>query len=68
MQELLKRLSVEKWVVPSLKIAWHFHPEFKIVYVSKSSGIRFVGNIVSQFHPRDLVLVGSLLPHLWDTI
>ena len=50
---------------PCLDSSWHYHPQYEILYVSKSSGIRFVGDNVSQFEPGDLVLVGSNLPHLW---
>ena len=31
----------------------------------RSTGIRFVGDSVSQFFPGDLVLVGAYVPHLW---
>ena len=62
---IVKKISVEKRVIPSFNIAWHFHPEFEIVYNIKSNGIRFVGDNVSPFYSKDLVLVGSNLPHLW---
>jgi AraC-like DNA-binding protein len=51
--------------VPCLDTSWHYHPEFELLYVSKSTGIRFVGDDVSHFSPGELVLVGSYLPHLW---
>lgn len=60
-----KKLTIEKRIVPSFNVAWHFHSEFEIVYVAESNGIRFVGDNVSPFFPGDLVMVGSLLPHLW---
>ncbi|MGJ8743989.1 AraC family transcriptional regulator [Polaribacter sp.] len=59
------KVKIEERVIPSLNVAWHFHIEFEIVYITKSHGIRFVGDNVSPFFPGDLVLVGSLLPHLW---
>ena len=61
----LKKLSVVKREKPCLDAEWHFHPEFELLYISKSFGIRFVGDSVSHFSPGDLVLVGSYLPHLW---
>lgn len=60
-----KRINIYKKEVPCLDTVWHYHPEFELLYISKSSGIRFVGDNVSHFSVGDLVLVGSYLPHLW---
>ena len=60
-----KRLNIYKKEVPCLDNTWHYHPEFELLYISKSTGIRFVGDSVANFSPGDLVLVGAFLPHLW---
>ena len=60
-----KKLVIEKRDVPGFDVTWHFHPEFELLYISKGSGVRFVGNHVSPFYPGELVLVGAYLPHLW---
>jgi AraC-like DNA-binding protein len=44
---------------------WHFHPEYQITLVLKSSGYRLVGDKITPLRPGDLVLVGSNLPHVW---
>ena len=44
---------------------WHFHKEYELVLINKSSGTRFIGNKVSQFQEGDLCLIGSNIPHLF---
>lgn len=60
-----ERVNIFKKEIPCLDTAWHYHPQYEILYVSKSTGIRFVGDSVAHFSPGDLVLVGAYLPHLW---
>jgi AraC-like DNA-binding protein len=60
-----KRMNIYNKEVPCLDTAWHYHPEYELLYVTKSTGIRFVGDSVAHFYPGQLVLVGAYLPHLW---
>lgn len=53
---------------PFLTEAWHFHPEIEICYTLKSHGLRYVGNNISEYSKRDLVVLGSYLPHGFTTI
>lgn len=45
--------------------AYHFHPEFEIVFISKGKGKRFVGDHIGFFNQKDFVLIGENLPHCW---
>ena len=49
----------------SFDVPWHFHPEYELIYIKSSSGIRYVGHHVEDFHPGELLLLGSNLPHCW---
>lgn len=60
-----ERFIITKKEIPCLDSSWHYHAQFELLYISKSTGIRFVGDNVSQFFPGELVLVGPYLPHLW---
>lgn len=44
---------------------WHYHPEFELVLVNKSTGKRLVGDHIGHFDSGDLVLMGPDLPHVW---
>jgi len=50
---------------PHFTYPWHFHSEFEIVYVLKSSGKRFVADSIESFNEGDITLMGSNLPHFW---
>jgi len=43
---------------------WHFHKEYELLMINKSTGTRFIGDNVSHFEEGDLTLIGSNIPHL----
>lgn len=47
------------------KFPLHFHDEYEIVYIIKSTGTRFVGNSIEPYSQGDLVLLGSSVPHMY---
>ncbi|MBX2925658.1 MAG: AraC family transcriptional regulator [Chitinophagaceae bacterium] len=46
-------------------VPWHYHPEYELVLVTKSTGRRMVGDHIGYFDEGDLVLMGPMLPHVW---
>lgn len=44
---------------------WHFHKDYELVLICKSTGTSFVGDTVSQFNEGDIFLIGPNIPHLF---
>ena len=45
---------------------WHYHPEYELVLITKSTGKRIIGDHIGGFEEGDLVLIGAHLPHVYD--
>lgn len=50
---------------PYFPTPWHYHPEFELVLVTKSTGKRIIGNHIADFAEGDLVFIGSNVPHTY---
>ena len=57
--------AVKREITPYMDYPWHYHPEFEIIYVKKSYGIRLMGNDIGHFNDGDLVFISPNLPHVW---
>ena len=64
-QETDKSFVYFREIGKSFPCPWHYHPEYELVLVVKSTGRRLVGDHVGYFEEGDLVLMGPLLPHVW---
>jgi len=53
--------------VPHTYNQFHFHKEYELLYNIENSGTRFVGDSIRRFGNHDLVLVGSNIPHYWQS-
>lgn len=58
-------ISVRKNSYVNFLKIWHYHPELELVTVLKSKGTRFIGDSIKKFQPKDVVLIGKNLPHMW---
>jgi AraC-like DNA-binding protein/quercetin dioxygenase-like cupin family protein len=47
--------------------AWHYHPEYEIVYISNGRGKRHIGQHFSYYEEGDLIFLGPNLPHFGFT-
>ena len=54
-----------KYSADEFDAPWHIHPEYELTYILNSTGIRYVGNNISDYQTGELVLLGSNLPHCW---
>jgi AraC-like DNA-binding protein len=57
--------SLNEYQLPYFDVPWHAHPEFEIILVNASSGMRYVGDSTEPFETGDLALLGAHLPHCW---
>lgn len=64
-QEIDKSFVVFRERGPCFPCPWHYHPEFELVLVLKSTGKRMVGDHIGYFQEGDLVCMGPYLPHVW---
>ena len=63
-----KPLELFRWNVhgyPHRLAKWHYHPEYELHLIQKSSGKMFIGDYIGNFHAGALVLTGPNLPHNW---
>ena len=74
MKPVLEKLTLEpKYsfvvlndILPYYPTPWHYHPEYELVLVVKSTGQRIVGDNIENFVDGDLVLIGPNLPHVYN--
>lgn len=63
--QFLSSFAVKKEITPYMDYPWHYHPEFEIIFIEKSYGIRLMGNHIGNFRDGDLMFIGPNLPHVW---
>jgi AraC-like DNA-binding protein len=56
---------LQKDVYSHYPTPWHYHPEYELVLVLRSSGEKIIGDHMSSFTDGDLVFLGPNLPHVY---
>lgn len=51
--------------LPHFIVPWHFHPAIEIMYITRGTGTRFVGDHIEGYVEGDVCLIGPRLPHEW---
>lgn len=51
--------------LPHFVVPWHFHPAIEIMYITRGTGTRFVGDHVEGYAEGDVCMIGPKLPHEW---
>lgn len=64
-RDIDKSFSVFSEIGQYFPCPWHYHPEFELVLINKSSGRRMVGDHIGYFEEDDLVLMGPGIHHVW---
>ena len=49
------------------KSAYHYHPEYELIWTTQSKGRRFIGNHFAKYEPGELIFLGKNVPHCWLT-
>ena len=44
---------------------WHYHPQYEIMLIERSSGTRYVGDSITPFGDGDVTFMGANIPHLF---
>jgi AraC-like DNA-binding protein len=73
MKPIIERLNkspkssfvLQKDIYPHYPTPWHYHPEYELVLVIKSTGKKIIGDHMSDFSDGDLALMGPFLPHVY---
>jgi len=41
----------------------HYHPDYEIIYIKKSHGVRIIGDSIDNYSAGEIVILGPHLPH-----
>lgn len=66
-QDPNESLKIFRLESPRLDCPFHFHPELELTLIEEGYGLRILGDHVASFSDGDLCLIGSNLPHIYES-
>lgn len=58
---------VRKIAQTSFDAPLHYHPAYELTWIEEGTGNRFLGNSIERYENNDFILVGSNVPHFWES-
>ncbi len=58
-------IKIKTYTRTRLEVPFHYHPEHEIVFIANTKGKLIVSDAVTTFSQKELIFIGSCVPHLF---
>ncbi|TLX78122.1 helix-turn-helix domain-containing protein [Labilibacter sediminis] len=65
--QLQKGYSVKPFNAVAFALPYHMHDRYEITWIMEGHGTRIIGDNVSSFKSGDILILGPMLPHQWQS-
>lgn len=60
-------VTVKKYEGEQFPLPFHMHDKYELTMIVKGSGTRIIGDNIDNFESGDIVFVGAMVPHQWQS-